>query len=71
MTNQRLLAQGIWEHEPAPCNYHVGYPKDECRRCGAALYEHYPGSHPAIPKSIGRKKHMAKAPPLRKRGTPG
>ena len=39
---QRLLRQGCFLPEPAPCAYHCGYPRERCRRCGALWTEHYP-----------------------------
>lgn len=38
---QRLLREGRFPSEPAPCVYHCGYPPGRCKRCGASWHEHY------------------------------
>jgi hypothetical protein len=38
---QRLLPEGRFPPEPAPCVYHCGHPGEGCRRCGASWSEHY------------------------------
>jgi hypothetical protein len=40
---QRLLREGHFPSEPAPCAFHCGYPHERCKRCGAAFAEHYSG----------------------------
>ncbi len=35
-----------------PCDFHIGYAKERCRRCGASLAAHYglPDPEPDPPK---------------------
>jgi hypothetical protein len=37
----RLLRECRWDPIAPPCDFHIGRPREICRRCGAPLAEHY------------------------------
>lgn len=39
---QRLLRDGLWPATPGVCDFLIGRNGEDCKRCRASWYEHYP-----------------------------